>query len=138
MKETSQAQVVRKLSYKRNNPTLKALIEFDKIIMSLYLLDYIDDPDMRSNVHRTLNRGEALHQLISAIRKVSDKKLPGKNEIEMEIYNECTRLIANCIIYYNATLLSDLYETYSKQGQQDHCNLIKRLSPVAWQHINLI
>ncbi len=59
MKETTQSIVVRKLSsYKRNNPTLKALIEFDKIIMSLYMLDYIDDSDMRSNVHRYLNRGK--------------------------------------------------------------------------------
>ncbi len=77
MKETTLATIIRKLSsYKRNNPTLKALIEFDKIIMSLYMLDYIDDPDMRSNVHLSLNRGEALHQLISAIRTISDKKLP--------------------------------------------------------------
>ena len=95
-----------------------------------------DDPDMRSNVHRSLNHGEALHQLVSAIRKVSDKKLPGKNEIEM--YNECTRFVANCIIYYNAALLSELYNTYNKQKQQIHCDLIKRLSPIAWQHINLI
>jgi len=139
MKETTQAIMVRKLSsYKLKNPTLQALIEFDKIIMSLYMLDYIDDPVMRSNVYRSLNRGEALHQLISAIRKISDKKLPGKNEIEMEIYNECTRLIANCIIYYNASLLSDLYNTCDKQNLHDYCDLIKRLSPVAWQHINLI
>ena len=139
MKETTQAVVVRKLSsYKRTNPTLKALIEFDKIIMSLYILDYIDDPDMRSNVHRSLNRGEALHQLIAAIRKVSDKKLLGKNEIEMEMHNECNRLIANCIIYYNATLLSNLYNTCKNEDQQAYCDLIKRLSLVAWQHINLI
>lgn len=139
MKETTQAIVVRKLSsYKRSNPALKALTEFDKIIMSLYMLDYIDDPDMRSHVHRSLNRGEALHQLISAIRKVSDKKLPGKNEIEMEMYNECTRLIANCIIYFNAALLSNLYESFKNQGQKDYCDFIKRLSPVAWQHINLV
>jgi TnpA family transposase len=139
MKETTQATVVRKLSsYKRTNPTLKALIEFDKIITSLYLLDYIDDPDMRSNVHRSLNRGEALHQLISAIRKVSDKKLPGKNEIEMEMYNECNRLIANCVIYYNATLLSKLYEASNNNELQAYCDMIKRLSPVAWQHINLV
>jgi hypothetical protein len=75
---------------------------------------------------------------ISAIRKVSDKKLPGKNEIEMEMYNECTRLTANCIIYYNATLLSNLYKTSKNKDQQVYCDLIKRLSPVAWQHINLI
>ena len=139
MKETTQSTIVRKLSsYKRSNPTLKALIEFDKIIMSLYMLDYINDPDMRSNVHRSLNRGEALHQLISAIRKIGEKKLSGKNEIEMEMHNECNRLLANCIIFYNAVLLSDLYKAYNKEGGQDLLDLIKRLSPVAWRHINLI
>lgn len=139
MKETTQSIVVRKLSsYRRSNPTLKALIEFDKIIMSLYMLDYIDDSDMRSNVHRSLNRGEALHQLISAIRKIGEKKLSGKNEIEMEVHNECNRLVANCIIYYNAVLLSELYKTYRKIGNQELSDLIKRLSPVAWRHINLI
>ncbi|MDY6894212.1 MAG: Tn3 family transposase [Thermotogota bacterium] len=139
MKETTQSIVVRKLSsYKRSNPTLKALIEFDKIIMSLYMLDYIDDPEMRSNVHRSLNRGESLHQLISAIRKISDKKLSGKNEVEMEMHNECNRLIANCIIYYNAVLLSDLHTKYIKIGDQEMVELIKRLSPVAWRHVNLI
>ena len=139
MKGTTQAIVVKKLaSYRRSNPTLKALIEFDKIIMSLYMLDYIDDPEMRSNVHRSLNRGEALHQLIAAIRKVSDKKLPGKTEIEMEIYNECNRLIANCVICYNALILSSLYDVYKKRGNKQACEMIKRLSPVAWQHINFV
>ena len=139
MKETTQAVVIKKLaSYRRTNPTLKALIEFDGIIMSLYMLDYIDDPEMRSNVHRSLNRGEALHQLIAAIRKVSDKKLPGKTEMEMNMYNECNRLIANCIICYNAIILSSLYDAYEKHGNKRMCELIKRLSPVAWQHINFV
>ncbi|MCW8800767.1 MAG: transposase [Desulfobacter sp.] len=75
----------------------------------------INNPDMRSNVLRSLNRGEALHQLISAIRKIGEKKLSGKNEIEMEMHNECNRLVANCIIFYNAVLLSDLYKAYNKQ-----------------------
>lgn len=139
MKETSQAIIVRKLSsYKRANPTLKALIEFDKIILSSYMLEYIDDPDMRRNVHRSLNRGEAVHQLIAAIRKVSDNKLPGKGDKELNVYNECNRLLANCIIYYNAKLLSNLYMAYDMQGDKENCELIKRLSPVAWQHINLM
>ena len=61
-----------------------------------------------------------------------------KNEIEMEIYKECTRLVANCIIFYNAVLFSSLYETYSKKEDQGQLDLLRRLSPVAWQHINLI
>jgi len=30
------------------------------------------------------------------------------------------------------------YKTYSKIGNQELSDLIKRLSPVAWRHINLI
>lgn len=33
-------------------------------------------------------------------------EIPGRNEIELEIHNQCTRLIANCIIFYNASILS--------------------------------
>ena len=102
------------------------------------MLEYIDDVEIRRNVHRSLNRGEAVHQLISAIRKVSDGKLPGKNDTELYVYNECNRLLANCIIYYNAKLLSDLYTAYEAQGDKKSCELIKRLSPVAWQYINLV
>jgi len=139
MKETSQAIIVKKLaSYKRANPTLQALIEFDKIIMSLYMLEYIDDSNVRHNVHRSLNRGEALHQLITTLRKVSDSKLPGKNDNELNAYNECNRLLANCIIYYNAKLLSNLYLACEAGKDEETCELIKRLSPVAWQHINLM
>ena len=69
--------------------------------------------------------------------KPSGNKLLGKTEIEMETNNECNRLIANCIIYYNAALLSGLYKEYKKQNNTVYCDLKKRLSPVAWQHINL-
>jgi hypothetical protein len=52
--------------------------------------------------------------------------------------NECNRLIANCIVYYNAKLLSNLYLACEAKGDKEKCELIKRLSPVAWQHINLM
>ncbi len=69
-----------KTPYSQTNSTLKALIEFDKIIMSIYMLKYIDDVEMRRCVHRALNRGEAFHQLRSAILKISGKQLLGKTD----------------------------------------------------------
>ena len=101
-------------------------------------LDYIDDEGMRKNVHRSLNRGESYHQLRSAIAKVSSRKLVGKTEIELTINNECARLLANCMIFYNASLLSGLYEHYKLNKMEDEWLKVIRLSPVAWQHINLI
>lgn len=139
LKKTTQASMVKKLaSYDKSNPTLKAMAEFDKIIHSLYVLNYIDDPVLRRNVHRSLNRGESYHQLKSAIIKVSGRKIIGRTEMELNINNECAALLANSIIYYNASILSELLNACKKSGNVKKINLIKRLSPVAWQHINLL
>ncbi len=139
LKKTTQSQIVSKLSaYKKTNPTLKALIAFDEIIMTDYLLDYIDNKDIRELVQRSLNRGESYHQLSSAIAKVSGgKMLSGKTEIELDINAEAIRLIANAVIFYNATLLSTLYQHYQTVNPEI-ANAIRRFSPVAWQHINFI
>ena len=139
MKETSQSTVIRKLSsYTQTNSTLKALIEFDKIIMSIYMLKYIDDVEMRRCVHRALNRGEAFHQLRSAILKISGKQLLGKTDKMLEINNQCNKILACCMIYYNTALLSSLLDQAKQRGDEALCHEIKRLSPVAWQHFNML
>ena len=51
--------------------------------------------------------------------------------------HNCARLISNCIIYYNSALLSAFLQIQEKNGRQDVVDIISRLSPVAWQHINL-
>jgi TnpA family transposase len=64
LKTTTQNIIVRKLNaYARRNKTQQALWEYDNIIRSLYLLEYIDSPPLRQNVQRALNRGENYHQL---------------------------------------------------------------------------
>ncbi len=81
--------------------------------MTDYLLGYIDNKDERVMVQQSLCRGESYHQLSSTIAKVSGGRiLIGKNDLELEINAECIRLIANSIIFYNSTLLSELYIHY--------------------------
>jgi TnpA family transposase len=63
LKTTTQSIIVGKLSaYARKNKTRRALWEYDHIIRSLYLLDYVGSPPLRRNVQRALNRGEHDHQ----------------------------------------------------------------------------
>ena len=42
------------------------------------------------------------------------------------------------MIFYNASLLSGLYEHYKLNKMEGEWLKVIRLSPVAWQHINLI
>jgi hypothetical protein len=60
-----------------------------------------------------------------------------KTEAEQQIWNECSRLISNAIIYYNTALLSVVYEQKRAAGDEEAMAAMASISPVAWQHVNL-
>ena len=124
------------IPYARRGKTRRALWEYDNIIKSLYLLDYVDSPPLRKNVQRALNRGESYHQLRRAVAYANFGKLRFKTEHEQQIWGECSRLITNCIIFYNAMLLSRLLQHAESKGDEEALATLKKVSPVAWRHIN--
>lgn len=137
-KETTQSTIIRKLSsYVRQNQTKKALWELDSIYRTLYILDFIDDVTLRQSVQKALNRGEAYHRCRRAIAYVNSGKFRVQTEDEQQIWNDCSRLIANAIIYYNTALLSRIYDQKLAAGDQAAIDILNDISPVAWQHINL-
>jgi TnpA family transposase len=135
--KTSQSVLIKKLCrYKSNTATLKALAEYDRAIKAQYILDYIDSETLRRHVQRALNRGEAFHQLRRVIAETNGKKFRGSHHAELTLWNECARLIANCVIHYNAQILSELKEFNEHDGISENLEALKRISPVAWFHIN--
>ncbi len=101
------------------------------------MLKFIDNQMIRQNVRRALNRGEAYHQLRRAIANVHGGKFRGSNDKEIELWNECARLMANCMIYYNAKLLNALLSKLQNEGNEKLIEMLKYISPVAWININL-
>jgi hypothetical protein len=63
-------------------------------------------------------------------------KLRFKTEYEQQIWGDCARLLSNCIIYYNAAILSDLLTYSDSCGDTGKVHMLSQVSPVAWQHIN--
>jgi len=112
---------------------------FDKLIRSIYTLRYLQDPQLQRNVHRSQNRIESYHQLRAAIAQVGGKKqLTGKTDLEIAIANQCGRLLANTIIYYNSAILSRLLERHLDTNNPKMLHLLRKISPVAWQHIHFL
>jgi hypothetical protein len=61
--------------------------------------------------------------------------LIGRTDIEIEISNQCARMIVGAIIFYNSAILSRLLmkcETIAKA-----LALIPKISTAAWRHILL-
>lgn len=137
LKSTSQSVIVSKLSsHRRQNRTKQALWEFEHIIRSLYLLDYVNSPLLRRNVHRALNRGEAYHRMRRAIAYAHGGRFRVRSQHEQELWNECTRLIANAVVYYNSAILSEVLGTLQNQTNHPAIDTLQRVTPLAWQHIN--
>ncbi len=102
-----------------------------------YVLNCINNKTLRQFVQQALNCGEAYHQLRKAIASINGNQFRGGNDYLVEQWNDCARLIANCIIYYNSALLSSLAEKFEADNNQQTIDMLTHLSPVAWRHIQL-
>jgi hypothetical protein len=111
-------------------PNKKALWELDNLCRTLYILDFIDDPKLRQSVQKALNRGEAYHRLRRAVAYVNGGKFRVKTEDEQQIWNECSRLITNAMIYYNTALLSRVYEQKRAAGDRAAMAAMAGISPI--------
>ena len=123
-------------SYARKNRTKKALWELDSLYRSRYLLNYVDSLRLRRNVQRALNRGESYHKLVRAVAYANAGKLRVRSDQEQQLWSECSRLLANCVIYYNASILSQLLDYAERKGDFTLADRLKQISPVSWKHVN--
>jgi TnpA family transposase len=137
-KTTTQRVLVSKLSAtKRRNRTLQALWEYDHLVASQYLLDYVQSETVRQHVQRALNRGEQYHQLKRALTQGNAGKLRFSSDEEQELWDACSRLLVNAILYYNIRMLSDAVALKEAHGDGEGAAFLKDVSPVGWHHINL-
>ena len=118
LKATRQSVIIAKLSsYPRKNRMKKALWELDNL--------------------RALKRGESYHKLVRAVAYANGGKLRVRTDQEQQLWSECSRLLANCIIYYNACILSELLEHAERRQDYQQADAIKRANPASWKHVNL-
>jgi TnpA family transposase len=137
--ETNQSNIIGKIASNNfKSKTKQALWEMNAVLMTDYLLNYVDNIILRQAVQGSLCRGEAYHQLRRHIATINGRHFRGSTEMEIAVWNDCARLLANAIVYYNAILLTNLMEHFEESGQKEKYEFVKRLSPIAWVHINFL
>ncbi|MEM8528617.1 MAG: Tn3 family transposase, partial [Bacteroidota bacterium] len=137
-KHTTQSTIIKKLSsFKRNNAVRKAIVEYNAIVETYHKLSYIDDPKFQKQIQTSLNRGEHINKLRKHYFHANGGKFKVHTVMEQKIWSECNRLLANATIYYNTWLLSELLKHYKDQNKLTQVELIKKVSPIAWQHIHI-
>lgn len=101
------------------------------IYRTLYVLDFIDHADLRQAVQKALNRSEACRRFRKTVAFVNTGAFRVKTEAEQALWNECSQLIANAVIFYNTALLSRIYEQKLTAGDTAAIEILRGISPVA-------
>jgi TnpA family transposase len=140
LKVTTASQLFERLnSYSHQNPLYKALKEFGQIVETLFILRYIDEPDIRQAVEKELNKLEHTNKFAKAVFHDNNHEFRQETREEQLIAEGCKRLIENAIILWNYLYLSQKVADTPEGKQRDELlNQIKYSSMAVWQHINML
>jgi len=116
---------------------MMALAEYNRVFQYLHMLAYADDKQLRQVIQESLCRGESFQGLKRALAALGGNQFRGRTPEEMAMWNSCANLLANCIVYYNAKIMS-LFKTHClTTGKPEQIALLKTISPASWEHIIL-
>jgi len=140
LKETPASQLFERLnSYSHQNPLYKALKEFGQIIETMFILRYVDEPDIRQAVEKELNKLEHTNKFAKAVFHDNNHEFRQETREEQLIAEGCKRLIENAIICWNYLYLSEKVADTPEGKQRDELlQQIKSSSMTVWQHINML
>lgn len=130
------ATILRKLgTYSRSNKLFQAFDELGRAVRTGFLLQYINDAEMRQMIHEAINKSESFHSFSKWIAF-------GSNEIRTNHRGQQRKqikfnhLVANCLIFYNVVEISRILNELIQEGQTIEVEAVAALSPYIREHIN--
>jgi TnpA family transposase len=130
--------IIRKLaSYPRQNSLHTALREVGRIERSLFMLEWMKDPELRRRVQVGLNKGEAKNALARAVFFNRQGDLRDRSFENQRYRASGLTLIVAAIILWNTVYLDRAIAALREHGIQIDNESLRHLSPVGWEHLNL-
>ena len=131
--------ILRKIgSYPRQNGLAVALKELGKIERTLFILDWLQDVELRRRVTAGLNKGEAKNALARAVffNRLGEMR---DRSFEHQRYRASgLNLVVAAIVLWNTVYLERAIHAIREHGGKIDDRLLRNLSPLGWEHINLI
>jgi TnpA family transposase len=123
-----------------NSPTrlARSLAELGRIIKTMHLLNYFDDEAYRRSILVQLNRGEGRHMLSRTVFHGKRGELRQRYRQGQEDQLSALGLVVNIIVLWNTIYLDAALRQLRKEGLQIRDEDVARLSPLGYEHINML
>ena len=130
--------MLRKLgSYSRQNGLDIALRELGRIERTLFILDWLQNVELRRRVHAGLNKGEARNALARAVFFYRLGEIRDRSFEQQRYRASGLNLATAAIVLWNTVYLERATNALRAHGQPVDDSLLQYLSPLGWEHINL-
>lgn len=130
--------ILKKLGgYSRQNGLAAALREIGRIERTLFTLEWLQNKDLRRRVQIGLNKGEAKNALARSIffNRLGEMR---DRSFENQRYRASgLNLVIAAVILWNTVYLERAILALKEQNIEVDDHLLRYLSPLGWEHINL-
>jgi len=130
--------MLRKLgSYPRQNGLAVALRELGRIERTLFILDWLQGVELRRRVHAGLNKGEARNALARAVFINRLGEIRDRSFEQQRYRASGLNLVTAAVVLWNTVYLERAAHGLRGNGHAVDDALLRYLSPLGWEHINL-
>ena len=130
--------MLRKLAaYERQNQLDLALQELGRIERTLFMLDWLESPELRRRCQAGLNKGEQRHALAQAICTFKQGRIADRGTEAQQYRASGLNLLIAAIVYWNSTYMADAVVHLRATGEVVPDEWLTHTSPVGWEHIGL-
>lgn len=128
--------LLRKLSnYSRRNRLYQAYRELGRAVRTVYLLNYISDPELREEVHAQTNRVEAFNGFVKWFYFGGESTIWEDDPEAQEKAVKYNTLIADAVVFQNVIDQTRIIEKLIREGFEVKPEDLKALSPYLTKHI---
>ena len=137
-KSIKPSEILRKLgAYRQQNRLYLALGEIGRIERTLFMLDWIENADLRMESHAGLNKGEARHSLAKAVFAHSQGRIRDRSDAAQQKRAMALNLVIAAITLWN-TIYMDKAASHLEQASPLYdAKLLPHTSPLGWEHVIL-
>lgn len=123
-------------TYSRKNKLYFAFRELGKVIRTLFLLNYIDNYELRQVIQAETNKSEEFNNFVKWFFFGGDGIIAENIRHEQSKVVKYNQLVANMVILYNADKMTCILRALADQGIDLTPDRLAGLSPYRTAHIN--
>lgn len=137
-KSLKPSEILRKLgAYRQQNRLYLALGEIGRIERTLFMLDWIENVNLRMECHAGLNKGEARHSLARAIFAHSQGRIHDRSDAAQQKRAMALNLVIAAISFWNTIYMDKAAGHLARTSPLYDAKLLAHTSPLGWDHVIL-